>query len=163
MSVVAELLAKERAEDERLIQSVLGNAIHHSLEAVTRKPLPEKMVLLLQKLAAIQAFAPGAQEAPTLSSPARKKGRPETSLDRATRHIARAKQIIAYQRNRVAQLQAERRPVKDAMSMLDAFVETLATMEYHRRLLCEEVEGKDRVSRWIFARLGSTGASRLTS
>ncbi|WP_424362881.1 hypothetical protein [Methylocystis parvus] len=153
MTTMAEVLSKEREKDERIIQSELGKAIHQSFQAIVREQVPNRMALLLLQLAAAQVVKPHcrAREASIPTAV----GVSESKLDRATRHVARAKLLIARQRERVAQLQAEDRPIADASCMLDTFIQTLEAMEHHQGLLREEAEGKDQKPEWIFSRLAA--------
>ncbi|QGM96066.1 hypothetical protein [Methylocystis parvus] len=144
MTTMAEALAEERAQDEWMIRSTLGKAIHQSLQTIVREPLPNEMALLLLRLAAAQATSSNEAWNGRLSE-----------LDIATRHVARGKLIIARQRERIVQLQAEQRSNEDARHMLDTFVETLALLEHHLHLLRDETEGKDQKPEWIFSRLAA--------
>lgn len=40
MTSMAELIANERAQDERMLQSALGKAIQESFETIVLEPLP---------------------------------------------------------------------------------------------------------------------------
>lgn len=151
MTTMAEFLSKEQEKDERIIQSELGKAIHQSFQAIVREQLPNRMALLLLQLAAAEVVKPDCRASEASISTA--VGVSESMLDRATRHVARAKLLIARQRERVARLQAEDRPIKDASSMLDTFIQTLQAMEHHQRLLRDEAEGEDQKPGWIFSRL----------
>ena len=77
------------------------------------------------------------------------------SIVTAIRRVIRARQIVARQRERIARLEAEHWPTEDALHMLDIFIETLAALEHHQRLLCEEAEGRDRDPEWLFSRLAA--------
>lgn len=141
MATVAELLAEQRAQDEMTIQSALGNAIQQSFAAIIHEPLGDRIALLLLQLALDKVVNPvsddGRKEdtsAPTDQS--------EIEIDKATRHIAGAKRLVAQQRERIVRLQRERCPIEDAMQILNTFIETLAAMEHRQRLLCGEAEHK---------------------
>ncbi len=133
MTTVVKLRVMERAQDDWLIQSI-GRAIRQSLQTVIHEPLPNQMALLLLQLALAEGVSPCNDEA--------WKGRisglmeePETELEKAARHIAKAELIVAEQRERIAQLQAQHRPTGVALQMLDTFIKTLAALKYHQRLL----------------------------
>jgi hypothetical protein len=158
MTTTTALRSKEQAQDERIIQSELGKAIHHSLKTILQDPLPNRMALLLLRLALAQSAYPadGEEWRGRLSTIM---DAPETELDKATRHVAKAKLIVSRQRERIAELQAEQRPTEDALRLLNTFSKTLANMEYHLRLLREEAEGKDKLPEWMLARLAARFSS----
>ncbi|HEY8162128.1 hypothetical protein [Methylocystis sp.] len=52
MGKLAELLAKERAQGEWIIQSTLGKAIDESFRTIIHEPLSNRIALLLLQLAA---------------------------------------------------------------------------------------------------------------
>jgi hypothetical protein len=149
-----ELREKEQVQDELRLQSTLGEAIHHSLQTIIREPLPNEMALLLLQLALAQVTGPknGETWKSHISSLI---GERETELDRATWHVANAKLIVARQRERIIRLQLEHRQTEDAQRLLNAFIESLASLEHHQRLLREEAEGKDRTPEWLFSRLAA--------
>jgi hypothetical protein len=62
MASMAEILAKQREQDERIIQSALGRAVYESLLQIIREPLPNEMALLLLRLALAQTVAPANDE-----------------------------------------------------------------------------------------------------
>lgn len=82
----------------------------------------------------------------------------ETELAKATQHVTKARNIVARQYERIAQLRAEDRPTEDAINLLNTFIQTLAALEYHQRLLCDEAEGEDKKPQWIFSRLSTVAA-----
>ncbi len=50
------IIRAEEDEEALLIQQELGEALRLSFEGVTREPLPDRMVLLLLRLALAQSF-----------------------------------------------------------------------------------------------------------
>ncbi|MEK4034189.1 hypothetical protein WOC76_13005 [Methylocystis sp. IM3] len=150
MTTMDALRLEEQAQDERMIQSQLGKAIHHSLKTIIQEPLPNRMALLLLRLALAESAYPadGEEWRGRLST---LMDAPETELDKATRHVAKARLIVSRQRERIAELQAEHRPTEDALRLMDTFSKTLANLEYHLRLLREEAEGKGKIPEWMRA------------
>jgi hypothetical protein len=94
MGKLAELLAKERAQGEWIIQSTRGKAIDESFRTIIHEPLSNRIALLLLQLALTETINPGSDEALMNG--------PETELAKATRHVAAAKRIVARQRERIA-------------------------------------------------------------
>ncbi len=135
MTTVAKLHSIERAPDDWIIESI-GEAIRQSLQAIIHEPIPDRMALLLLRLALAEVINPGNE--------------PETELDKARRLVAKAELIVARHRQRIAELQTEHRPTEDALNVLDTFIETLAAMKYQQRLLRHEAEGRDRNPGWFF-------------
>lgn len=147
MPTVAELLAEERAQDELIIQGALGKVINQSLSAIVHEPLPNEMALLLLQLALAESIDPGNGHITAAEDT------PETEFERVTRNVANARLIVARQRERIALLQAARRPTEASLELLDTFAKTLSALEYRYCLLCDEAEGKIGSLEWLFSRL----------
>ncbi len=152
MTTMAALRLEEQEQDERVVLSELGKAIHDSLETLIHEPLPNELAsLVLQLGLAETGNEPNGELLESYNLTLTQT--PETELVRATRRVAKARLIVERQRARVAELQAEHRPTEDALSLLHTFSNTLANLEFHQRLLRDEAEAKDRKAEWIFARL----------
>lgn len=155
MPTDAELRAIEQAQDDVIVKCKLAEAIYLSLTAVICEPIPKNMKILLLRLAFVETvIRENDIEARETKCGILMHNR-QTELATATCHVAQAEKIVAHQHEHVAQLQAENRPTDDAVKLLDTFIQTLATLEYHQRLLRDEVEGKHRKPEWIFARLAA--------
>ncbi len=151
---MAEFLADERAQDERMLQSALGKAIQESFQTIILEPLPDRIGLLLLQLALGKVISPETDEAP-LGDAVALMDEPEKLLAKATRHVAQAERIVAGQRERIVRLRAQDFPIEEALQLLDTFIRTLSTMQDHQRLLREEAEGKDVSAGWLFSRVAA--------
>jgi hypothetical protein len=65
----------------------------------------------------------------------------ESQLSMAVQHVAEAKVIIERQRERVANLEAQGLPTRDAEQTLEIFIGTLTILEDHARFIKEWFEG----------------------
>ncbi len=151
---MAEFLAEERAQDERMLQNALGRAVQESFQTIIHEPLPNRIGLLLLQLALGKVIDPEIEEAPQ-GDVSGLMDEPQKLLVKATRHVVQAERIVARQRERIVRLRAQDFPIEDALQLLDTFIRTLSTMKDHQRLLREEAEGKDVSAGWLFSRVAA--------
>lgn len=149
---MAEFLAEERAQDERMLQNALGRAVQESFQTIIHEPLPNRIGLLLLQLALGKVIDPEIDEAPQDDVLAIT-DEPRKLLAKATQHVVQGERIVARQRERIIRLRAQDCPIEEALQLLNIFISTLSTMKDHQRLLREEAEGKDVSAGWLFSRV----------
>jgi len=71
--------------------------------------------------------------------PAQDRRTPEEKLAEADQHIAHAEDLIARQRNVLADLERDGHDTEKAMALLDAMVQALEQMHVHRRVIEAEL------------------------